>query len=78
MIEATHEQAVLPTIWKFNQTLKTLHMSRTKVERLLANPDSGFPKPFWIGSERYFLADAVRSWMLARIAEQEVADRHAA
>lgn len=72
------EDAVLPTIWKFNQTLKMLRMSRPKVERLLANPDSGFPKPFWIGSERYFLADAVRSWMLARIAEQKVADRHVA
>lgn len=36
------EDAVLPTIWKFNQTLKMLRMSRPKVERLLANPDSGF------------------------------------
>lgn len=68
MTEEKHsDQAALPAVWKFNETCKMLRMSRTKIDALIADTDSGFPKPFWIGCERYFLVEAIQSWMLASI-----------
>jgi len=58
----------LPNVTKFKDVKALLGVSRTKMDRLISHDDSGFPKPFWIGAERFFLTQHVRDWILAQSA----------
>lgn len=56
----------LPAMWKARDVQTLLGWSRSKLDRLLSDQDSGFPKPFWLGGERYWLAESVRDWIMTR------------
>jgi predicted DNA-binding transcriptional regulator AlpA len=77
----TQTAITLPAMWKARDVQNELRMSRSKLDRLLADEESSFPQPFWVGGERYWLAERVRDWIIARSgcsASQGEPEKHAA
>ena len=64
----TPDAIKLPNVMKFKDVQTALGVSRAKIDRLLADEESGFPKAFKIGSERFFLTDQIRDWIMTRAA----------
>lgn len=70
------QAASLPELWTMAEVAKTMHRTRSGVDKLRAR-DPQFPKPLKDGDNRrsriYFVRQEVEAYLAARLAAREVA-----
>ena len=56
----------LPNLMSFPAMCAALKISRNKAQNLISNPASDFPRPFKMGSERFFRPEDIQAWITAK------------